>query len=149
MARFRTLKASLRTAALIACALVPTLQATAVEDQDGYLIVEEGQKVIVQPLALIFNEKADLKAYQDFYQGHFTHPEAEAYNAQIQLAGKALELKQAAIATVLSQDQATHQVQVQIEGTDPEWVDGCKLDPYSLQRMKDYLDWKELIEPGA
>jgi hypothetical protein len=149
MARFRTLKASLRTAALIACALVPTLQATAAEDQDGYLIVEEGQKVIVQPLALIFNEKTDLKAYQDFCQGHFTHHEAEAYNAQIQLAGKALELKQAAIATVLSQDQATHQVQVQIEGTDPEWVDGCKLDPYSLQRMQDYSDWKELIEPGA
>ena len=148
MVPFCALKASLRTAALIACTLSPTLQATAAEDEDGYLLVKEGQTVIVQPLALVFTQKADLKAYQDFYQGHFTHHEAEAYNAQIQLAGKALELKQAAIATVLSQDQATHEVQVQIEGTDPEWVDGGKLDPYSSQRMQDYLDWKELIEPG-
>ena len=147
MLSFRTLKAFLRTAALIACTLTPAWQANAAED--GYLLVKEGQKVIVQPLALIFNEKADLKAYQAFYQGHFTHLEAQAYNAQIQLAGKALELKQAAIATVLCQDQATHEVQVQIEGTDPEWVDGGKLDPYSPQRMRDYLDWKELIEPGS
>ena len=149
MFRFRTLKASLRTAALIACALSPTLQATAAEDEDGYLLVKEGQTVIVQPLALIFTEKANLKAYQAFYQGHFTHQEAEAYNAQVQLAGKALELKQAATATVLCQDEVTHEVQVQIEGTDPEWVDGCKLDAYSPQRMKDYSDWKELIEPGS
>jgi hypothetical protein len=146
---FRTLKASLRTAALIACTLTPTLQATAAEAEDGHLLLKEGQKVIVQPLAMIFNEKADLKAYQGFYQGHFTRQEAQAYNAQIQRAGKALELKQAAIATVLAQDQATHAVQVQIEGTDPEWVDGRKLDAYSLQRMKAYLDWKELIEPGS
>jgi VCBS repeat-containing protein len=146
---FRTLKASLGTAALIACTLTPALHANAAEDEEGYLIVKEGQKVILQPLAMIFNEKADLKAYQDFYQGHFTHQEAEAYNAQIQLAGQALELKQAATATVLSQDEAAHEVQVQIEGTDPEWVDGCKLDPYSLQRMQDYSDWKELIEPGS
>ena len=148
MLPFRTRNALFATASLIAWTLVPAFHAAAAEDEDGYLIVKEGQKVIVQPLALIFTERADLKAYQDFYQGHFTHHEAEAYNAQVQFAGKALELKQAAIATVLCQDEATHEVQVQIEGTEPEWVDGCKLDPYSLQRMKDYSGWKELIEPG-
>jgi VCBS repeat-containing protein len=142
-------KAFLTSAVLIACTLIPAFHAAASEDEDGFLIVKKGQKVIVQPLAMIFTEKADLKAYQDFYEGQFTHDEAEAYNAQIQVAGKALELKQAAVATVLSQDKTTHEVQVRIEGTDPEWVDGCKLDPYSLQRIKHYLDWKELIEPGS
>ena len=149
MFRFCALKASLRTAALIACALTPTLQATAAEDEDGCLIVKKGQKVIVQPRAMLFTEKAGLKAYRGFFAGHFTPDEAEAYKVQLTLSGKAVERKQAAVATVVSQDKATHEVQVQIGDTDPEWVEGCKLDPYSFQRIKQYLDWKQLIEPGS
>ena len=146
---FRTHKVLFATASLITCTLVPAFHATAAEDEEGCLIVKKGQKVIVQPRAMLFTEKAGLKACRGFFAGHFTPDEAEAYKGQLTLSGKAVERKQAAVATVVSQDKATHEVQVQIGDTEPEWVDGCKLDPYSFQRIKQYLDWKQLIEPGS
>ena len=144
---FRTHKALLATASLISCGLMPTSQAAA-QDGDGGLTVQPGQTVIVQPLAMLFTEKADFKAYQDFYGGHSTRAEAEAYGLRLTRRGKAVQRKQAAVATVLSQDKVTHQVQVRIGDADPEWVEGRKLDPYSFQRIKQCLDWKQLIEPG-
>jgi hypothetical protein len=92
---------------------------------------------MVKRPAMAFGQKDDLKAYEDFVQGHFTHGDWEPYRATLLASHKAVELQHAVVATVVSQDRRNHLVCVRIAGTEPVWVDGSKLDAYSLQNIKD------------